>query len=224
VPYDAFGRGGPISRYDNRRVHKELPLRKFHNAFWRLFSTNILTSRSSGAGPPGSWNAARAGKAEHIIFVPAIDSPGVFKRMAQDLTNSRRIPDRGAFGFERLPVPWRGGGAKARRLPHTDLRAGKARRDARTSSTGEVQLTKLVYLPFYRTAQLAAGAVRPGPGAGCGDHNAGGKARRTAGASRRRSSRFSGAPSHCSTSTGKPPVLIFERPSYPCRQPFQITV
>ena len=162
-----IGEAGPmIIEYEIAEFGKELPLRKFHMPFWRLFSQVTVLSSQVVGGWAGRLLSAGSGggnlNGTMFIFVPGIDlQPDIYKRMAQDFTASP--PQyRGAerFGFERLPVTV--DELAARKLADFLVLSFEAEKPGVLQDikyTVEVQRTKLVYLPFYQDAE---GRWQPG--------------------------------------------------------------
>jgi len=147
---------GPIvTEYEIAEFQKELPLKKVHMPFWRLFcNVSIFSEQVAGGWASRLVNMASGGGrgGSMFIFVPAIElSPDIFKRMAQDLTTNPpqyRITER--FGFERLPVTV--DEEAARKLADFLILTFEAEKPGVMQNIQyqvDVQHTKLVYLPFY---------------------------------------------------------------------------
>lgn len=152
--------GGPIIlEYEIAEFQKELPLKKFHMPFWRLFSNvTIFSEQVTGGWASRLMNAASGGGrgGSMFIFVPAIElAPDVFKRMAQDLTvNPPQYRGTERFGFERLAVAL--DEEAARKLADFLILTFEAEKPGVMQNIQyqvEVQHTKLIYLPFYQDGQ-----------------------------------------------------------------------
>jgi hypothetical protein len=161
-----LGEAGPIIlEYEIADFQKELPLRKFHMPFWRLFSQVTVFSANMVGGWAGRLLSAAGGgnlNGTMFIFVPAIDlAPDIFKRMAQDLTtNPPQYRGTERFGFDRLPVTV--DELAARKLGDFLILSFEAEKPGVLQDIKyqvDVQRTKLIYLPFYQDAE---GRWQPG--------------------------------------------------------------
>jgi len=149
--------GGPIMlEYEIAEFGKELPLKKFHMPFWRLFSNVTIFSEQVTGGWAARLVSAASGQGRGgsmFIFVPAIElPPEVFKRMAQDLTtNPPQYRGTERFFFDRLPVAV--DEEAARKLADFLILTFEAEKPGVMQNIQyqvEVQHSKLVYLPFYQ--------------------------------------------------------------------------
>lgn len=163
-----LGEAGPIIlEYEIAEFQKELPFRKFHMPFWRLFSQVAILSEQVSGGWAGRLLSAAAGggagtSGTMFIFVPAIDmAPEVYKRMAQDYTtNPPQYRGAERFGFERLPVTV--DELAARKLADFLILSFEAEKPGVLQNIKyqvDVQRAKLVYLPFYQDGE---GRWQPG--------------------------------------------------------------
>jgi hypothetical protein len=156
-----LGEAGPIIlEYEIAEFGKELPLRKFHMPFWRLFSQVTVFSSQVVGGWAGRLLSGAAGSGNlngtMFIFVPGIElPPDVYKRMAQDYTaNPPQYRGAERFGFERLPVIV--DELAARKLADFLILSFEAEKPGVLQDikySVEVQRTKLIYLPFYQDAE-----------------------------------------------------------------------
>jgi hypothetical protein len=147
---------------DCRTIHtraefqKELPLRKFHMPFWRLFSNvTIFSEQVSGGWASRLMNPAAGGGrgGSMFLFVPGIElPPDIYKRMAQDFTtNPPQYRGTERFAFERLPVQI--DEDAARKLADFLVLTFEAEKPGVMQNIKyevAVQHSKLVYLPFYQ--------------------------------------------------------------------------
>jgi len=158
--------GPMVIDYEIGDFGKELPLRKFHMPFWRLFSQVTVFSSNVVGGWAGRLLAAGSGggnlNGTMFIFVPGMDlQPDIYKRMAQDFTtNPPQYRSAERFAFERLPVTV--DELAARKLADFLVLSFEAEKPGVLQDIKyqvEVQRTKLVYLPFYQDAE---GRWQPG--------------------------------------------------------------
>jgi len=149
--------GGPvIIEYEIAEFQKEVPLRKFHMPFWRLFSNvTIFSEQVSGGWASRLMNAASGGGrgGSMFIFIPAVElPPDIFKRMAQDLTtNPPQYRGTDRFSFDRLPVAINE--EAARKLADFMVLSFEAEKPGVMQNIRyevAVQHSKLIYLPFYQ--------------------------------------------------------------------------
>ncbi len=148
---------GPIIiEYEIAEFQKELPLRKFHMPFWRLFSNvTIFSEQVSGGWASRLMNAGSGGGrgGSMFIFVPSLElPPDIYKRMAQELTtNPPQYRGTDRFAFERLPVQV--DEDAARKLADFLVLTFEAEKPGVMQNIKyevAVQHSKLIYLPFYQ--------------------------------------------------------------------------
>ncbi|MEM4729829.1 MAG: hypothetical protein QXH42_08760 [Thermoplasmata archaeon] len=156
--------GPVVIEHEIGDFERELPMRKVHMPFWRLFSSvNILSETVSGGWVARLMSAASGGSRSGnlFIFVPAVDlPPPVYKYWAQTLTtNPPQYRSVERFTAERLPTTI--DEESARKLADFLILSFEAEKpgvlqDIRYEVT--VQHSRLIYLPFYEQG----GQYQPG--------------------------------------------------------------
>jgi len=159
--------GTMVLDYEIGEFGRELPFKKFHMPFWRLFSQVTIFSQQVSGAWAGKLLSAASGPAGGsggtlFIFVPAIElPPDIYKRMAQDYTaNPPQYRGADRFHFERLPVMV--DELAARQLADFLILSFEAEKPGVLQDIKyqvDVQRSKLVYLPFYQDAE---GRWQPG--------------------------------------------------------------